>query len=174
MPKDANALEEQIVGKVRASGREFYTSCFGAFRQRWLHEQRTDHTAVSWCAIAQLTPFGLIRLPTPKAFRVSDSPGLHCSGREPRYQKCGSASVHLLNKRWILSAQPLRIFRRRLAWQRDASFCAGLQSALKQWGGRTQVNMGEVCRYALAFGRLAHRLQLAHALRGLNANIAGS
>ena len=44
--------------------------------------------------------------------------GLHYSGRERRYQKRGSTSVRLRNKRWILSTEPLSIFGRRLAWQR--------------------------------------------------------
>jgi hypothetical protein len=44
--------------------------------------------------------------------------GLHYSGRERRYQKRGSSSVRLANKRWILSTERLSIFARRLAWQR--------------------------------------------------------
>ena len=51
--------------------------------------------------------------------------GLHYSGRERRYQKRGSPSVRLANKRWILSAQPLSIFGRRLAWQRMRHFHPG-------------------------------------------------
>jgi Uncharacterised protein family (UPF0236) len=48
--------------------------------------------------------------------------GLHYSGRERRYQKRGSSSVRLANKRWILSTRPLSIFGRRLAWQRMRHF----------------------------------------------------
>ena len=63
MPADVKALEERIIEKVRASGREFYTAVFGAFQQRWLQERRGDYTAVRWRTIDQVTPFGLIRLP---------------------------------------------------------------------------------------------------------------
>ena len=52
--------------------------------------------------------------------------GLHYSGRERRYQKRGSTSVRLRNKRWILSAESLSIFGRRLAWQRMRHFQAQL------------------------------------------------
>jgi hypothetical protein len=31
MPSDVKALEERIIEKVRASGREFYAAVFGAF-----------------------------------------------------------------------------------------------------------------------------------------------
>lgn len=48
--------------------------------------------------------------------------GVHYSGRERRYQKRGSLSVRLQNKRWILSTRPLSIFGRRLAWQRSRHF----------------------------------------------------
>ena len=51
--------------------------------------------------------------------------GLHYSGRERRYQKRGSTSVRLINKRWILSAEALSIFGRRLAWQRMRHFQPG-------------------------------------------------
>ena len=51
--------------------------------------------------------------------------GLHYSGRERRYQKRGSCSVRLGNKRWILSTEPLSIFGRRLAWQRMRHFARG-------------------------------------------------
>jgi len=51
--------------------------------------------------------------------------GLHYSGRERRYQKRGSTSVRLRNKRWILSTEPLSIFGRRLAWQRLRHFAPG-------------------------------------------------
>src|SRR5438132_2730313 len=51
--------------------------------------------------------------------------GLHYSGRERRYQKRGSSSVRLANKRWILSTRPLSIFGRRLAWQRLRHFHRG-------------------------------------------------
>lgn len=44
--------------------------------------------------------------------------GMHYSGRQRRYQKRGSSSVRLQNKRWILSSQGLAILGRRLAWQR--------------------------------------------------------
>jgi hypothetical protein len=242
MPSDVKALEEQIIGKVRESGREFYAAVFAAFQQRWLQEQRCDYTAVRWRTIAQLTPFGLVRLPVrvvrergrprggyrtlskallwPKATRLLspwvekraleaatfsnyrpaaaelwrwlrvrvsawliwrcvqfhgarlceqldrqwwpdratptktevvvteiDSTylkcqqrgralerprphfpihlGLHYSGRERRYQRKGSTSVRLKNKRWILSTQSLSSFGRRLAWQRLRHFGSG-------------------------------------------------
>jgi hypothetical protein len=51
--------------------------------------------------------------------------GVHYSGRERRYQKRGSTSVCLSNKRWILSTRPLSIFGRRLAWQRMRHFQRG-------------------------------------------------
>jgi hypothetical protein len=51
--------------------------------------------------------------------------GMHYSGRERRYQKRGSVSVRLVNKRWILSTRPLSIFARRLAWQRMRHFLPG-------------------------------------------------
>jgi hypothetical protein len=51
--------------------------------------------------------------------------GLHYSGRERRYQKRGSTSVRLANKRWILSTEALSIFARRLAWQRLRHFQQG-------------------------------------------------
>jgi Uncharacterised protein family (UPF0236) len=51
--------------------------------------------------------------------------GLHYSGRQRRYAKRGSTSVRLANKRWILSAEPLSIFGRRLAWQRMRHFQRG-------------------------------------------------
>jgi hypothetical protein len=51
--------------------------------------------------------------------------GLHYSGRERRYQKRGSTSVRLTNKRWILSTRPIGIFGRRLAWQRMRHFQSG-------------------------------------------------
>ncbi|HZD08423.1 MAG TPA: UPF0236 family protein [Candidatus Limnocylindrales bacterium] len=51
--------------------------------------------------------------------------GLHYSGRERRYGKRGSKSVRLVNKRWILSTQPIGIFGRRLAWQRMRHFGRG-------------------------------------------------
>ena len=56
--------------------------------------------------------------------------GLHYSGRERRYQKRGSCSVRLRNKRWILSTEPLSIFGRRLAWQRMRHFQAGFLEVL--------------------------------------------
>jgi hypothetical protein len=242
MPSDVKALEEQIIEKVRESGREFYAAVFAAFQQRWLQEQRCDYTAVRWRKIDQLTPFGLVRLPVrvvrergrprggyrtlskallwPKATRLlspwvekraleaatfsnyrpgavelwrwlrvrvsawliwrcvqfhgarlgeqldrqwwpdratpsktevvvteidstylkcqqrggaPERPrlhfpihlGLHYSGRERRYQRKGSTSVRLKNKRWILSTQSLSIFGRRLAWQRLRHFGSG-------------------------------------------------
>ncbi len=51
--------------------------------------------------------------------------GLHYSGRERRYQKRGSTSVRLANKRWILSTEALSVFARRLAWQRLRHFQQG-------------------------------------------------
>jgi hypothetical protein len=48
--------------------------------------------------------------------------GVHYSGRERRYQKRGSLSVTLQNKRWIVSTCPLSVFGRRLAWQRERHF----------------------------------------------------
>jgi hypothetical protein len=51
--------------------------------------------------------------------------GLHYNGRQRRYAKRGSTSVRLANKRWILSAEPLSIFGRRLAWQRMRHFQRG-------------------------------------------------
>ena len=56
--------------------------------------------------------------------------GLHYSGRERRYQKRGSTSVRLTNKRWILSTEPLSIFGRRLAWQRMRHFKPGFLEVL--------------------------------------------
>ena len=56
--------------------------------------------------------------------------GLHYSGRERRYQKRGSPSVRLRNKRWILSTEPLSIFGRRLAWQRMRHFQPGFLEVL--------------------------------------------
>lgn len=56
--------------------------------------------------------------------------GLHYSGRERRYQKRGSPSVRLQNKRWILSTRPLSIFGRRLAWQRLRHFQKGATEVL--------------------------------------------
>src|SRR5262249_17860095 len=51
--------------------------------------------------------------------------GLHYSGRERRYQKRGSRSARVQNKRWILSSQAVGIFGRRLAWQRLRHFVLG-------------------------------------------------
>ena len=56
--------------------------------------------------------------------------GMHYSGRERRYQKRGSPSVRLQNKRWILSTRPLSIFGRRLAWQRLRHFQKGATEVL--------------------------------------------
>ena len=56
--------------------------------------------------------------------------GLHYSGRERRYQKRGSTSVRLRNKRSILSAESLSIFGRRLAWQRMRHFQPGFLEVL--------------------------------------------
>src|SRR4029434_1333135 len=56
--------------------------------------------------------------------------GLHYSARERRYQKRGSTSVRLRNKRWILSAEALSIFGRRLAWQRMRHFQPGFLEVL--------------------------------------------
>lgn len=56
--------------------------------------------------------------------------GMHYSGRQRRYQKHGSASVRLQNKRWILSTRPLSIFGRRLAWQRMRHFHSGATEVL--------------------------------------------
>ena len=56
--------------------------------------------------------------------------GMHYSGRQRRYQKRGSASVRLQNKRWILSTRPLSIFGRRLAWQRLRHFQPGASEVL--------------------------------------------
>jgi hypothetical protein len=56
--------------------------------------------------------------------------GLHYSGRERRYQKRGSSSVRLCNKRWIVSTGPLSIFGRRLAWQRMRHFQRGICEVL--------------------------------------------
>jgi hypothetical protein len=44
--------------------------------------------------------------------------GLQYSGRKRRYARRGSTAVSLERKRWILSAQSLPLFGRRLAWQR--------------------------------------------------------
>jgi uncharacterized protein UPF0236 len=44
--------------------------------------------------------------------------GMHYSGRARRYARCGSKSVKLKEKRWILSAHSMALFGRRLAWQR--------------------------------------------------------
>ena len=63
MPGDVKALEERIIEKVRASGRELYVAVFGAFQQRWLQERRADYTAMRWREVDQVTPFGLMRLP---------------------------------------------------------------------------------------------------------------
>jgi len=52
MPGDVKALEERIIEKVRASGRELYVAVFGAFQQRWLQERHADYTR---CAGARLT-----------------------------------------------------------------------------------------------------------------------
>ena len=76
MPADVKALEERIIEKVRASGRDFYATVFGAFQQRWLQERRGDYTAVRWRTIDQVTPFGLIRLPV----RVLRERGLRQGG----------------------------------------------------------------------------------------------
>lgn len=51
--------------------------------------------------------------------------GIHYSGRERRYQKRGSLSVKLKNKRWITSTHPLSVFGARLAWQRHRHFVRG-------------------------------------------------
>jgi hypothetical protein len=40
-------------------------------------------------------------------------------GRKWRYAQRGSTAVKLERKRWILSAQSLPLFGRRLAWQRQ-------------------------------------------------------
>jgi hypothetical protein len=233
MPPDVKALEERIMEKVQASGREFYALCFSAFQQRWLQQQRSDYTAVRWRAIHQVTAFGLLRLPVrvvrrradgryftlskallqPKATRLlspwvercaleavtgrnyrpaalqlfrwvrvrvsawliwrcvqfhgaklceqlergwwpdrafakptrvvvteMDSTflkeqqrarvanmsvkhfpmhlGMHYTGRARRYARCGSKSVKLKEKRWILSGESMALFGCRLAWQR--------------------------------------------------------
>lgn len=52
--------------------------------------------------------------------------GIHYSGRKRRYHKRGSPSVSLQNKRWIVSTGPLSIFGRRMAWQRERHFQAGV------------------------------------------------
>lgn len=44
--------------------------------------------------------------------------GLQYTGRKRRYARRGCAAVTLERKRWILSAQSLALFGRRLAWQR--------------------------------------------------------
>lgn len=44
--------------------------------------------------------------------------GLHYTGRKRRYARRASKAVTLEAKRWILSAQSLPLFGRRLAWQR--------------------------------------------------------
>ena len=44
--------------------------------------------------------------------------GLQYTGRERRYQRRGSRSVTLQDKRWIASTQSLPLFGRRVAWQR--------------------------------------------------------
>jgi hypothetical protein len=44
--------------------------------------------------------------------------GVNCSGRKRRYARRGSSVLGLQNKRWIVSAQRLALFGRRLAWQR--------------------------------------------------------
>lgn len=44
--------------------------------------------------------------------------GLQYTGRKRRYLRRGSTAVTLEGKRWILSAQSLPLFGRRLAWQR--------------------------------------------------------
>jgi hypothetical protein len=44
--------------------------------------------------------------------------GLQYTGRKRRYARRGSTAVSLERKRWILSAQSLPLFGRRLAWQR--------------------------------------------------------
>jgi Uncharacterised protein family (UPF0236) len=57
----------------------------------------------------------------PKAVPVSHFPmhlGLQYTGRKRRYARHGSSAVTLEGKRWILSAQSLSLFGRRLAWQR--------------------------------------------------------
>ena len=55
-------LEEQIVQKGARERSGVLGLCFCAFQQRGL-SQRTDYLDVRWCAIDQLIPFGLIRLP---------------------------------------------------------------------------------------------------------------
>lgn len=44
--------------------------------------------------------------------------GLQYTGRKRRYARRGATAVSLETKRWILSAQSLSLFGRRLAWQR--------------------------------------------------------
>lgn len=44
--------------------------------------------------------------------------GVSYSGRKRRYERRGSTSVSLQNKRWVASAQRLPLLGRRLAWQR--------------------------------------------------------
>jgi hypothetical protein len=75
MPSDVKALEERIIEKVRASGREFYVAVFSAFQQRWLQERHGDYTAVRWRTIDQVTPFGLIRLPVAGGTGARVTPG---------------------------------------------------------------------------------------------------
>jgi Uncharacterised protein family (UPF0236) len=79
MPQDVKALEEQIIEKVRESGREFYAAVFGAFQQRWLQQQRGHYVAVRWRTIDQLTPFGLIRLPVRVVRERGRARGGYCS-----------------------------------------------------------------------------------------------
>lgn len=63
MPEDVKALEEQIIEKVHACGREFYVAVFRAFQQRWLQQRRERYIGQCWREIDSVTPFGLIRLP---------------------------------------------------------------------------------------------------------------
>lgn len=69
---DFKSLEAQIVAKVEESGREFYAQVVRAFQEKWLEQARREWSAVRWRTIAQVTPFGLLRLPVRVVRRRRD------------------------------------------------------------------------------------------------------
>jgi Uncharacterised protein family (UPF0236) len=63
LPGDVKALEEQVVEKVNAAGRELYAAVFAAFQEQWIEQRRERYRCERWRKINQVTPFGLVQLP---------------------------------------------------------------------------------------------------------------
>ncbi len=72
LPEDVKALEEQVVEKVNAAGRELYAAVFAAFQERWLERRRERYRYERWRQINQVTPFGLVRLPVRVVWSRAD------------------------------------------------------------------------------------------------------